>query len=155
MGIMKRAFLLLAATLGLVGCAYDPLKPLDPISHIAPGIYGNIRVGERTGDMAGYELRLAHGGASREIEITACEGSCNRVHHLPLTRDGDDLRFSLPRGNDAPPRQMQLTPLQGGLLLTEVMGAGADGAVLRPMRREHGLAVARSNGGDTPPPANR
>ena len=144
-GRMMYRFLAVALSgVVLTACAYDPLKPLDPALAIAPGVYGNVRDRASSGEWVGTELRLAQGGASTEIEVVTCEGTCRTVHRVPLRRQGDDIRCALPVDGDSTPRMVQLTPMPGGVLLSSLAGQGADGVVLRHQRRELGLAMARA-----------
>ena len=110
---------------------------------IAAGVYGNVTYIEEAGDLFGYEIRIPHTGLHSVVEVTFCEGVCNRVERVYLQRRGTNFQFLLPIGQNPPAALMQITPTRGGLLLHDVNSDDAEDAMLRPLRREFGLALAR------------
>lgn len=43
---------------------------------IAPGYYGNVAIGEESGDPGGYEIHLPQGSDSSSAEFAMCVGDC-------------------------------------------------------------------------------
>lgn len=64
------------------------------------GTYGNVHTIEGTGDMLGMEARFFVEGGRRMVEFVWCEGWCNDVHVMPVTRgdNGFVFHYSQARG---------------------------------------------------------
>ena len=51
---------------------------------VPPGIYGDVRLSEATGDLGGMELELIGSGTDARAEFVICEGWCNTVIEAPV-----------------------------------------------------------------------
>ena len=60
---------------------------------VQPGIYGDVRLSEETGDLGGMELALVGTGAEARAEFVVCEGWCNEVIAAPVEFTDDGFTF--------------------------------------------------------------
>jgi hypothetical protein len=57
------------------------------------GTYGNVITHAETGDMLGMEARFFVADGRRLVEFVWCEGWCNDVYVVPVTRSADGFTF--------------------------------------------------------------
>ena len=62
---------------------------------VPPGIYGDVRLSEESGDLGGMELELIGTGSDAQVEFVFCEGWCSWSHKGPVefTDDGFDFHY--------------------------------------------------------------
>lgn len=58
------------------------------------GIYSNVKMSERTGDLGGMEARFFEADGRRMVEFVWCEGWCNESFTVPVTRRPEGFAFS-------------------------------------------------------------
>ena len=61
-------------------------------AEVPPGVYGDVRLSDETGDLAGMELELIGTGEDARAEFVICEGWCNTVIEAPV--EGTDNGFT-------------------------------------------------------------
>lgn len=64
------------------------------------GTYGNVHTHEETGDMLGMEARFFVAGGRHMVEFVWCEGWCNDVHVMPVTRGRNGFLFDYGQRTD-------------------------------------------------------
>lgn len=57
------------------------------------GTYGNVQTHEETGDMLGMEARFFVANGRHMVEFVWCEGWCNDVYVMPVTRGTNGFQF--------------------------------------------------------------
>lgn len=58
------------------------------------GLYSNVRMSERTGDLGGMEARFYEEAGQPMVEFVWCEGWCNETFKVPVTRTDGGFAFS-------------------------------------------------------------
>lgn len=64
------------------------------------GTYGNVHTHEETGDMLGMEARFFVANGRHMVEFVWCEGWCNDVHVMPVTRGDNGFLFDYRQRTD-------------------------------------------------------
>lgn len=110
---------------------------------IAPGYYGNVAIGEESGDPGGYEIHLPQGSDSSSAEFAICQGDCSVVTVEPRRGLGG-ISFVVPGQAGAPELLYALRPEDRGLELV-ISGDGATEESQRLQRIEGpaGIAIAK------------
>ena len=120
---------------------------------VAPGIYGDVRLSEESGDLGGMELELIGTGTDARVEFVLCEGWCNEVGKAPVRFTAEGFRFDYVQhyvngdGSPAPSGRydVEATPLATGLRVKVTPADNPQGsfsADLPRIERRFGLAVA-------------
>lgn len=91
---MKAAALLLGTLL-----AISPAVAKAPLPW-PTGTYGNVHTIGETGDMLGMEARFFVAGGRHMVEFVWCEGWCNDVYVMPVTRGTNGFLFDYGRRTD-------------------------------------------------------
>lgn len=65
------------------------------------GTYGNVHTHEETGDMLGMEARFFEEGGRHFVEFVWCEGWCNDVYIMPVTRGDNGFLFDYSQARGA------------------------------------------------------
>lgn len=97
--MMKAAALLIGSLLAAAPAAAK-VRP-NSIMPWPTGTYGNVRTHEETGDMLGMEARFFVENGRHMVEFVWCEGWCNDVYVMPVTRGANGFIFNYRRGSDA------------------------------------------------------
>lgn len=63
-----------------------------PHTAVEPGIYGNVRYYEESGDVSGIEIDI-HAGDDHLVETVFCEGICNLVVWSRYEQRGDWIEY--------------------------------------------------------------
>ena len=79
----------LALACGMAAAACAPAGP----ETISPGLYGNVRLSEESGDLGGMELELIGSGPGAHVEFVFCEGWCNSSHKAPVELTDGGFKF--------------------------------------------------------------
>jgi len=77
--MIRLAAILLGSLLHAPAVARDAIQWPD-------GTYGNVHTIGETGDMLGMEARFFQRGGQRFVEFVWCEGWCNDVYVMPVSR---------------------------------------------------------------------
>ena len=119
---------------------------------VPPGIYGDVRLSDETGDLSGMELELIVTGENARAELVVCEGWCNTVIEAPVEFTDDGFAFHYVEhhfssgGRSRNVRtDVNAISLGNGLRVTVTPGdnrAGAFTADLPRIDERFGLAVA-------------
>lgn len=141
-----------------------PLLFATPAAAEAPmawpdGLYSNVDLVEETGDYVGMEARFFRQDGRRMVEFVWCEGWCNQVHVLPVTRYDNGFEFHFTQrfadgGSDASvDMHFVAWPTGRGLKISawqgrESLDAEGKPQVLRRARKPFGIGIARSSGAD-------
>jgi hypothetical protein len=149
---MRLAAILLGSLPGLL-LAVSPATAKAPIPW-PTGTYGNVRTHEETGDMLGMEARFFERGGRRMVEFVWCEGWCNDVHVMPVTRGDHGVMFhySQRSGGDASSSaEMHFVawPAGGRLKVSAWQGReklGERPQQLRRLPRPYAIPFAKANG---------
>jgi hypothetical protein len=122
---------------------------------VAPGIYGDVRESETTGDLGGMELELIGKGDDARAEFVVCEGWCNTVIEAPVEFTDDGFTFHYieheyaPGGRSTSVRyDVDAAEIDNGLRVTVTPAnnrAGAFSGDLPRIDERFGLAVAAEN----------
>lgn len=157
---------LLAATLLLAGAVGADAK--DRTRPFPQGLYGNVAMSGETGDLGGLEVRFYTDPATDKpmAEFTLCEGWCNQVFTAEVTRTEDGFAFAHVETLEAYDGNGTLTE-EEHLAEYQVIPAGKGWKVrlfydgddvtsgeawrIKPLEEPFGLAVARSESGETEP----
>lgn len=121
------------------------------------GLYSNVHSIEETGDILGMEARFFEQDGRHMVEFAWCEGWCNEVHVLPVSRGDNGFMFHYSQrfadgGSDtAVEMHFVAWPVGGKLKISAWQGReslDADGKpqVLRRARQPLGIAMAKSSG---------
>lgn len=117
------------------------------------GTYGNVHTIEETGDMLGMEARFFVQGGQRMVEFVWCEGWCNDVYVMPVTRGTNAFLFDYSRrigGRGGPEYHFTASPSSRGLKIRawegrEPLDEGKPQA-LRRLARPFAIPFAKVNG---------
>lgn len=119
------------------------------------GTYGNVRTHEETGDMLGMEARFFERAGRRMVEFVWCEGWCNDVHVMPVTRVDRRFAFHYSQaldGRENARREMYFvaSPVGRGLNIAvwegrEKLDEGRP-QKLRRLARPYAIPFAKANG---------
>ena len=80
-----------AAVAALLAAA-TPAQAAQARATIAPGIYGNVRMGAETGDLGGMEIEIHPDGGT--VETTYCEGWCNMIYRTRYADHGGWIDYA-------------------------------------------------------------
>lgn len=130
---------------------------------VPPGIYGDVRLSPKTGDLGGTELEVIGTGAETRVEFVHCEGWCGEVILAPAKLTPTGLVFAYTEKlHDA-----QANPVAGDRYVVEVSPAGSGVRIrmtqaervigsgrLERLREPFGLDVARHAAKSGEPAAN-
>lgn len=90
MRMLGRLALLAAALLVVPNASAGERLPPFP-----KGLYGNVGLGEESGDLGGFEVRFYTDAAGRPMaEYVLCEGWCNSIDTAEVTREGRGFAFA-------------------------------------------------------------
>lgn len=117
------------------------------------GTYGNVCTHEETGDMLGMEARFFVANGRHMVEFVWCEGWCNDVYVMPVTRGTNGFLFDYSRraGAQAGPEYHFVAWPAGGRLKIaawegrEPLDEGQPQS-LRRLRRPFAIPFAKVNG---------
>lgn len=143
MGGLWRFLAVPAVALLLSGCgeSVDEVRKANAAADAIPaGIYSNVRLGDESGDLSGYELKLAQGSESATIEFVHCEGGCNAVQTLPVRRGLNGVFFEIVEGHQRVPVAVERSA--SGVMVNVDWGDGLESVPLVKVEREYGLQVA-------------
>lgn len=90
--MMRKAAALLIGTL----LAATPVAAKAPLAWPS-GTYGNVHTIEETGDMLGMEARFFVENSQHMVEFVWCEGWCNDVYVMPVSRGTNAFLFDYSR----------------------------------------------------------
>lgn len=119
------------------------------------GTYGNVRTHEETGDMLGMEARFFEQAGRRMVEFVWCEGWCNDVYVMPVTRGdhGFTFHYSQRRGGGENSRlELHFVAWPVGGRLNIAAWEGRDKLdegrpqKLRRLARPYAIPFAKANG---------
>lgn len=148
---MRLAALLLGTLLAATpATAKAPSKALGPWPS---GTYGNVHTIEETGDMLGMEARFFVANGRHMVEFVWCEGWCNDVYVMPVTRGANGFLFNYSRRSGVqagPEYHFVAWPTGGRLKIAAWEGREPldDGKPqsLRRQRRPFAIPFAKANG---------
>ena len=119
---------------------------------VPPGIYGDVRLSEETGDLGGMELELIGTGEDARAEFVICEGWCNTVIEAPVEFTDDGFSFHYVEHEYAPGGRsrsvrynVNAVSIDAGLRVTVTPADSEAGAFTGDLPRideRFGLAVA-------------
>lgn len=132
------------ALLFATGCSgeNDPAETGKGGWRIPAGVYGNVELGDESGDLGGIELFLDRGSESEAVEFVLCEGWCGEVEKHPLRRGLNGVSFAIDHGG----RTTDILVGPAGPDAVELSvdwGNGLESYRLPRIAREFGLEVAR------------
>lgn len=114
------------------------------------GTWGNVHTHAETGDMLGMEARFYEDDGQHWVEFVWCEGWCNEVRVLPVTRTDEGLAFAYAQKADVGgPLDYRFVARPGGGRMKVIVREGTDTVdqeTLRPLRRPFAIPFARANG---------
>lgn len=121
---------------------------VDRVSGIEPGVYGNVRSNEESGDLGGFELEIFP-GSQQKLEAVMCEGWCNSsiTTRYRVTAKGIAFLYleELVNSDGSSVQPMtyvfQIEPDGKDLLLSGAI-LGKEKARLKRLKERDGLAVA-------------
>ena len=118
---MRRAAILLGSLLAATPAAAKAPLPWPS------GTYGNVHAVDETGDMLGMEARFFAQGGRRMVEFVWCEGWCNDVHVMLVTRGDRRSKFQFSRRAGGDPNSRAVMrfvawPANGGLKISAWQG---------------------------------
>jgi hypothetical protein len=128
----------------LSGCgeSVDEVRKANAAADAIPaGVYSNVRLSDESGDLSGYELKLAQGSDSPVVEFVHCEGWCNAVRTAPVRRGLNGVFFEIVEGDRRVPVAVERGA--GGVVVNVDWGNGLETVPLVKVEREFGLQVAR------------
>lgn len=129
------------AAICIVYGAFAPAQAETSARAVRPGIYGNVRLSEATGDLSGIEVEI-HAGAGRIVDITVCEGWCNWVYQVAYEDQGGWIAFEILERPYDPPRKFRLTQRGKGALIEEDQEFAVPRYRLKRLKERFGLDVA-------------
>ncbi|MFO6447625.1 hypothetical protein ACLBKU_10820 [Erythrobacter sp. NE805] len=156
-GRLTRVALAALLAVGGTASAKDRLPPFPQ------GLYGDVALGEESGDLGGFEVRFFVDEAGRRMaEFTLCEGWCNIAYTAEVTREGEGFVFGhvevLESSNGTREEHRvgyRVVPRGRALLVTYIYDGEPFNAAapwrIAPRRKPFGLTVARGEEGQGRP----
>lgn len=139
----RKSAMVLVALL-LAGCSDSHEADGDAAPLIAPGYYGNVATSGAPANLTGIELFLRQGSNSSHVEITHCDGACDRVARLPIRRGFGGISIDYPAPS-APGHAviMAVQPAVNAITLSVDWGEGLQTYDLPKIVTPVGLNAAR------------
>lgn len=150
---MRRAAILLGSLPGLMSVAM-PAAAKAPLAWPS-GTYGNVHTHAETGDMLGMEARFFEQDGRPMVEFVSCEGWCNDVFVVPVTRGDRGFTFHYSQrlgGGDNSSVEMHFVAWPAGGRLNIAAWQGRDKLdegkpqSLRRLARPFAIPFAKANG---------
>lgn len=148
---MRLAALLLGSLLAATPAAAK--APPRTAASWPSGTYGNVHAHEETGDMLGMEARFFVANGRHMVEFVWCEGWCNDVYAMPVTRGNNGFLFDYRQRTDGevgPEYHFAAWPSGGSLKIAAWEGREPldDGKPqrLRRLPRPFAIIFAKVNG---------
>lgn len=150
---------LLPVAAGLLGaCTLAPGEGAgDGLPPFPNGIYSNVAMSARTGDLGGFEVEFRDVGGAPVAEFVLCEGWCNATATAPVERDGKAFTFAASEsyeggeGTRVLLNRYHVMPQGRSLVLKgsidgQPIFASRTAVLLRRLDKPYGLQVARQEG---------